>query len=484
MITDKNIHKYIKDIPDNFHSLCPAHQADFVRVSVICNYGGLWLDSDTIVLDKLDSLFEIIDKKDGFFIKENNRYYCNGVFGSKSNTQLMLQWKNKIYDIVFKKSNLKWSELGSVILNKLSVDYMGDYEIFNGLDNMYPVNWPDCVKHFIDMPYDNYKNILRDYQPILILVNSVYKKLDDKTEKEILEGNMPINYFINKSYCNIPISINKYASNFGDCISDILFSYLSDHNLKTVPLLNDNTSYLTTGSHLRLCTENQIIIGSGFISDNDDLGKGDWNKYTNMVYKVPKKILSVRGKLTRDKLVKMGIECPEKYGDPLILFPLLYNPVVNIKKKIGIIPHYVDKNSSLLKKLILKLEKNNMSYKIININTDENYNKFIENIKSCEYIISSSLHGIIMGIVYFKKVLYMEFSDKVIGGMFKFNDFFSSLDIKYIKSTDDILKNYIVVNKDNLCKLGKDILDTLPFVSNYKKDKLKILWNEYVNFEG
>jgi hypothetical protein len=34
---------------------------------------------------------------------------------------------------------------------------------------------------------------------LIVLVNSVYKKLENMTEKEILDGNMPINYFINKS---------------------------------------------------------------------------------------------------------------------------------------------------------------------------------------------------------------------------------------------------------------------------------------------
>ena len=58
----------------------PAHQADFVRVNVICDYGGIWLDSDTLVLDSLDSLFDIIDNKDGFLIKENNKILWNGIF--------------------------------------------------------------------------------------------------------------------------------------------------------------------------------------------------------------------------------------------------------------------------------------------------------------------------------------------------------------------------------------------------------------------
>jgi len=38
-ITNENINKYIKNIPTYFTKLCPAHQADFVRVNVVCDYG-------------------------------------------------------------------------------------------------------------------------------------------------------------------------------------------------------------------------------------------------------------------------------------------------------------------------------------------------------------------------------------------------------------------------------------------------------------
>lgn len=67
MITDENVKDFIKDIPEYFSKLCPAHQADFVRVNVICDFGGIWLDSDTIVMESLDSLFDFIEnKKRGF----------------------------------------------------------------------------------------------------------------------------------------------------------------------------------------------------------------------------------------------------------------------------------------------------------------------------------------------------------------------------------------------------------------------------------
>ena len=103
LITEKNIKEYIKDIPDYFNTLHPAHQADFVRVHVICDYGGIWLDSDTLVMNNLYSLFDLIENKNGFFIKENNKILWNGVFGSKKQTPLMIEWKNNLMKVFNKK---------------------------------------------------------------------------------------------------------------------------------------------------------------------------------------------------------------------------------------------------------------------------------------------------------------------------------------------------------------------------------------------
>lgn len=206
LITHSNIKDYIADIPEYFYKLLPAHQADFVRVHVICDYGGIWLDSDTLVIDKLDSLFDLIKNKEGFFIKENNTILWNGIFGSKKQTNLMIEWKKRLTTILNQKKNkIAWSEVGCQMLQSMynkTPSLYNDYKIFEGLDNMYPVNWKNCVEEFIEKPYDNYKNIVREYQPLVVLVNSVYKKLENKAEKEILEGNMPINYFINKSFEN------------------------------------------------------------------------------------------------------------------------------------------------------------------------------------------------------------------------------------------------------------------------------------------
>ena len=287
LITDKNINEYIKNIPEYFSKLCPAHQADFVRVNVICDYGGLWLDSDTLVLKSLDSLFDYIENKDGFFIKENNHILWNGIFGSRANTPLMIEWKTQMMTLLEnKKGNIGWCDIGNNMLQKLyntNSDLYNNYNIFDGVSNLYPVDYNIAVNEFIEKPYDNYKNIIREYQPLIVLVNSVYKKLENKTEKEILESNMPINYFINKSFENKGIKKNKKyviyekfadkpVNNYKSIFENIYEKKLWNGGNTNIPLSGPGSSLENTKEYSNWLTK--------FIYDNEcksvlDLGCGD-----------------------------------------------------------------------------------------------------------------------------------------------------------------------------------------------------------------
>ena len=213
LITNKNILDYIPVLPDYFYQLCYAHQADFVRVTVICEYGGIWMDSDTLVIDSLDSLFNMIEYKDGFFIKENNDVLCNGIFGSKQHTPLLVEWKYKMMNVLEnKREQISWCDIGSTILQRMYDTeplLYEHYEILNGLDTIYPVNWNKCVDEFINKPYEHYKTLIRDFQPVIVLVNSVYKSIEHQSEEEIVNDMRPLNYFINKSYRTIPISYDE-----------------------------------------------------------------------------------------------------------------------------------------------------------------------------------------------------------------------------------------------------------------------------------
>lgn len=259
------------------------------------------------------------------------------------------------------------------------------------------------------------------------------------------------------------------GTNFGDSINSIFIDFLADKQYiyKNKP---DELHYMVTGSVLHFSNSNSIIFGTGFISETSGLGAGK-----------PNKVIAVRGPLTRGKLIKMNIECPEIYGDPLILFPLFYNPSIKSTTKIiGIIPHFIDINTDTLKGLVNNLKNSGFALKIIDIRVGTNYKPFIDTIMECETIISSSLHGMIMGIVYRKPTILVQFSKKVIGDLFKFNDFFGSLNIEYsVKNVYDVtlMDNTIPVDYIRLKELGDKLIDVAPFIEEERKVKLK---SEYI----
>lgn len=206
-------------------------------------------------------------------------------------------------------------------------------------------------------------------------------------------------------------------NNWGDAIADFIANEISGqevHWYHGEDLKTNDVRYTVTGSiNQWLRNNNTVIWGTGFISESSKL-------HIN-----PIKVCSVRGPLTRNKFLELGIECPEIYGDPALLMPKFYNPTSNKKYKYGIIPHYIDKENKWVNKF-----KNNNNIKIIDITNTENElknHRFINDILECEVILSSSLHGIIAADAYGIPSYWIELSNNVVGNGFKFKDYFSSV---------------------------------------------------------
>jgi len=322
--------------------------------------------------------------------------------------------------------------------------------------------------------------------PALICINDV--KLDNRFhlfiwrqftsiyEKKLKE--LPQVSYTNQRTLLDPTPLNFKlkldTNNFGDSINKVFWEKLINR-----PIINNSTGvhYITTGSIMNLVDLNSIIFGTGFISSKGDLGGGSYRSKNNNRYSTPTKVVMVRGPKSRRKLLDLGIECPEHYGDPLVLFPCIYEKKTTIRDDVvGIIPHYTDKMSANINKLKHSLLDNNYKVNIINIEVGTNYQQLIEEINKCKWIISSSLHGVIMGIVYRKLTIHLEFSNNIIGGNFKFDDFFESLDIQYSHKrgyTCDILANTIDLDYTNLYRLSLNIINICPFISPYRKPLLE-----------
>ncbi len=227
---------------------------------------------------------------------------------------------------------------------------------------------------------------------------------------------MPINWSLKKSLKSFFnryywVSYDVHKNNFGDILTPYIIAHFSDKKIKRIPsiLYPYLNHFFIVGSILQKSSEKTMIWGSGFIS-----GKSKCKEE-------PKKIYAVRGPLTRCILMAEGIKCPEIYGDPALLMPEIYHPKKKKKYKIGIIPHYVDKGHPWLENF-----DSNDDILVIDVQ-QENPLNVIDEMLTCDRIISSSLHGVIVADAYQIPSLWIEFSNKVVGEGFKFLDYFMSV---------------------------------------------------------
>ena len=162
--------------------------------------------------------------------------------------------------------------------------------------------------------------------------------------------------------------------------------------------------YLAIGSILGCANEHAEVWGSGFIRENATiLGR-------------PRAVHAVRGPLSRAGLLAQGIECPEVYGDPALLLPRFYNPQIQKRYQVGIVPHYIDKGHPWL-------EQHRRDPQVLVLDIESGIQEFLRAVKSCEVILSSSLHGLICADAYGVPNAWIQLSDDLIGGDFKFRDY-------------------------------------------------------------
>ena len=206
-------------------------------------------------------------------------------------------------------------------------------------------------------------------------------------------------------------------NNWGD---DINITFL--HDISNLNVLVKNTSAL----YRRLPLKAYNCIGSliGHYTDRNSRiwGSGIISEDMPIPHK-PVKVFSVRGPLTREVLLKNHIECPEIYGDPALLVSRYYRPRVRKKYAIGIIPHVTDENNPAL----VEFCKHHPEVLIIRMRGYDHWHDIPDQILACKKIISSSLHGLIISDSYGVPNAWAKFSDDIVGGNFKYLDYFASV---------------------------------------------------------
>lgn len=200
-----------------------------------------------------------------------------------------------------------------------------------------------------------------------------------------------------------------YPGNFGDVITSHVLKHFD------IPFVHSPKDYNTicVGSIAVKANAGTLVLGSGILKSKSILNPhADWR--------------FVRGPKTRNAVLASGGSCPEIYGDPALMLPLMCDEKSK-KYDVGIVPHYVDYEF---------VKQKYPNYRVINLITDDPM-KTAKEITECRSIISSSLHGIICAHAYGIPAAWVNFTAGLAGDGVKFDDYYQSVGLTAELSTID-----------------------------------------------
>ncbi|AOY44986.1 hypothetical protein AOT82_2607 [Psychrobacter sp. AntiMn-1] len=236
---------------------------------------------------------------------------------------------------------------------------------------------------------------------VSVFFENTQARFDFKSKES--QGFMPVYYWDSKL-------------NFGDLVGPYLVSKITAKPILNIKNLK-SPGVMAVGSIIQMLDRKDMVIwGSGLMH------KPTTEQAKNLRMYNPK-VLSVRGSKTAECLLKIGIEISNQdaYGDPALILPLFYKPLISETKEIGICPHYKHKAD---------FSKNNVykkGLKIIDVQND--MESVVDLIASSKVCISTSLHGLIIAQAYNIPWVWLEiYDDNLYGNDFKFRDFFSTID--------------------------------------------------------
>jgi phosphorylcholine metabolism protein LicD len=207
-----NIESYIPELKHYkkyMNNLIIAHKVDIYRIMLLYKYGGIYLDSDIIVLKDPFEIMNKLKKYDfvgfgctGYECKNGYGNPSNWLLASRPNTNLMGNILNKQLEIIENNKKLDYHDIGKILIwEELDNLFKQEYEYYhypNTIDGTRDKEgkWVTTTRLFSNekIEYDNEKDML-----FCVYYNSSDININKLTKNEILSKDWNITRFIKKS---------------------------------------------------------------------------------------------------------------------------------------------------------------------------------------------------------------------------------------------------------------------------------------------
>jgi hypothetical protein len=165
-------------VPENISQFNWANQTDYYRTHLVAKYGGIWLDSDMIVMDDLSSLFNLIEQNGAFFVQEDRVHLSSGCFGAKAGNPAVVAWARKTKKIVESGTAEDWGSLGPLALTDVYKEgLIPNKQVLFGPYSIYPII-PGLIERIFSLPWHTELIVRRPWQPVITLTHPLIQSID------------------------------------------------------------------------------------------------------------------------------------------------------------------------------------------------------------------------------------------------------------------------------------------------------------------
>jgi SAM-dependent methyltransferase len=205
-VTPDNVDDFAPELIDEWHRLpVLAHKADYLRAVLVYRHGGIWLDSDIIVLQNLRTMWEKLEESGSDFIGcgRPGKRPSNGVFGGLASSVLLAKYIDAMNQHIRSRRGdlaFRWTEIGYDLLWPLTKGYD-----FFQYDFRVCIPIPPSRKEtfFKSVPLDELDSAdcdLRDDTLTVYLYNAIFPTwFKQLSSQDILDSDIVIGQFFRRA---------------------------------------------------------------------------------------------------------------------------------------------------------------------------------------------------------------------------------------------------------------------------------------------
>jgi hypothetical protein len=152
--------------------LCVAHRADFIRSYLLRRHGGLWIDSDCIVIKDLQPWLNRLAKYEFIGYKERQQHVANNFMAARPRSPIAREYYWRVCSLLRSRAPLSWLTLGSDALTRVLKELKRPW-LQIGYELVQPICWSQPELFFAIRAQDEHAAVFNERSICYMLANQV-----------------------------------------------------------------------------------------------------------------------------------------------------------------------------------------------------------------------------------------------------------------------------------------------------------------------